>query len=69
MHKAQHRLCWHPVFGHRYPWGRRFLTKAEKQKLREERQEKKLQWLEQYKDSLEKELAGVNERLAELKKE
>jgi hypothetical protein len=37
--------------------GRRFLTKQEK-----------IEWLEEYKSSLEKELAGVTERIEELKR-
>ena len=37
--------------------GRQFYTKEEK-----------LEWLEGYKEQLEKELQGVTERLAELKK-
>jgi hypothetical protein len=36
--------------------GRRFLTKEEK-----------IEWLEEYKGSLEKELSGVTERIQELK--
>jgi hypothetical protein len=36
--------------------GRRFLTKEEK-----------IEWLEEYKGSLEKELTGVTERIQELK--
>lgn len=39
-----------------YPGGRRFLTKEEK-----------IEWLEEYKNSLEKELKGVTERIEELK--
>jgi hypothetical protein len=37
--------------------GRRFLTKEEK-----------VEWLEEYKTNLEKELAGVTERIQELKR-
>ncbi|MGA2461933.1 MAG: hypothetical protein ABSF82_10970 [Candidatus Bathyarchaeia archaeon] len=37
--------------------GRHFLTKEEK-----------IEWLEEYKGSLEKELTGVTERIQELKK-
>ena len=37
--------------------GRRFLTKQER-----------IEWLEEYKSSLEKELAGVSERIQELKR-
>jgi len=56
MYKKHHRAH------HRGPWKRRFFTKAEKK-------EKKITWMERYKEFLEKELAGVNERLEELKKE
>ena len=56
MYKKHHRAH------HRGPWRRRFFTKAEKK-------EKKIMWMERYKEFLEKELAGVNERLEELKKE
>ena len=38
--------------------GRKFLTKEEK-----------VEWLEEYKSSLEKELTGVTERIQELKKQ
>jgi len=38
--------------------GRRFLTKEEK-----------VEWLEEYKSNLEKELTGVTERIQELKKQ
>jgi len=57
-------------FGHRHehshesgfegccqPFGRRFYTTAEK-----------IEYLEEYRDNLEKELAGVKEKIAELKK-
>jgi len=37
--------------------GRRYFTKEEK-----------LEWLQEYKSNLEKELAGVTERITELKK-
>lgn len=49
---------------YRRPWRRRFLTKEEKEELKENR----IKQIERYKDFLEKELAGVNERLDELKK-
>lgn len=39
-----------------YGEGRRYLTKEEK-----------IEWLEEYKSSLEKELKGVGERIDELK--
>ena len=59
----------HPYFWHRHPWRRRFLTKEEKKELKERYKENKIKWIERYKEFLEKELAGVNERLEELKKE
>jgi hypothetical protein len=37
--------------------GRRYLTKQER-----------IEWLEEYKNNLEKELAGVSERIEELKR-
>ena len=55
----------YPFFGLRHHWGRRFLTKDERKEL----DAKRVKWLELYKESLEKELEGVNERLEELKKE
>lgn len=69
MHREYHGICCHPFFGHRHPWGRKFLTKEEKKKLKEDYKQKKIQWLEHYKESLEKEIAGINERLEELEKE
>jgi hypothetical protein len=57
----KHRL--HRI--HRYHGRRRFLTKEEKKEL----EKKKIEWIEQYGEFLEKELAGVKEYLEELKKE
>jgi len=48
---------------------RRFLTEEEKKELQERHKEWKVQWLERYQESLEKELKGVTERIEELKKE
>jgi len=55
----------HPYFVHE-PFRRRFLTEEEKEEIRTSFKEKKINWLNQYKEHLEKELAGVNERLEEL---
>ena len=65
MYREYHRRYRHPFLRHRRPWRRRFLTEEEKKELKERR----IKWIEQYKEFLEKELAGVNERLEELKKE
>ena len=62
-------IDWHPFYQHRHYWGRRFLTEEEKQALQKRRKERKVQWLTQYKESLENELKGVTERLDEFKKE
>ena len=64
MYGRHHGSWYHPFFGFHHR-GRRFLTKDEKKELNE----KKIKLLEQYKESLEKELQGVNERLEELKLE
>ena len=58
---ARHRHPW----GRRYPWRRRFFTQEEKKELNERRVKR----IEQYREFLEKELAGVNECLENLKKE
>ncbi len=55
----------HPYFVHG-PFKRRFLTDEEKEEIRASFKEKKINWLNQYKENLEKELAGVNDRLKEL---
>ena len=59
----------YPHFRHHHFWGRRFLTEEEKKELKERYKEKKIEWITRYKESLENELKGVNERLNELKKE
>jgi len=63
-----HRSHCNPHFIHG-PFRRRFLTKEEKEELKAHFKEKKINWLNQYKEHLEKELAGINERLEELTKE
>ena len=69
MHREYHETFCHPLFGHRHRWGRRFLTEEEKKELKERYKEKQIEWITRYKESLENELKGVNERLNELKKE
>lgn len=69
MHRKHSMTYCHPFFGHRNPWRRRFLTEEEKQELKERSKEKKIKWIEHYKEYLEKELKGVNETLEEFKKE
>jgi Ulp1 family protease len=63
-----HAYC-HPAFRHQRALRRRFLTNEEKKELQERHKEQKIQWLERYQESLEKELKGVTERIDELKKE
>lgn len=58
----------HPFFGYQHGWRRRFLTDEEKKELKKRYKERKIEWLNRYKESLEKELTGVNERLEELTK-
>ena len=41
----------------------------EREEMKARFKEKKIKWLTHYKESLEKELAGVNERLEEITKE
>ena len=65
MYREHHQSYCHPFFYHR----RRFLTEEEKKELKERYHERKIKWIERYKESLENELKGVNERLEELKKE
>jgi len=65
MHREHRGSYCHPCFHHR----RRFLTEEEKKELRERYHEKKIKWIERYKESLEHELKGINEKLNELKKE
>jgi len=67
---TQHNIKYcHPFFGHQGLWQRRFLTTEEKKELKERLKEKKIKWMEHYKESLEQELKGVNEKLEELTKE
>ena len=63
-----HAYC-HPVFRHNHALRRRFLTNEEKKELKERQKDRKIQWLERYQESLEKELKGITERLEELEKE
>jgi ATP-dependent RNA circularization protein (DNA/RNA ligase family) len=65
MYREHHQPYCHPFFRHR----RRFLTEEEKKELQERYHKRQIKWIERYKESLEKELIGVNERLNELKKE
>jgi hypothetical protein len=68
MHGKYQKSCYAPFHGHRYT-GRRFLTKEEKDEMLKQHTEKKIEWLGRYKESLEKELTGVKERLEELETE
>lgn len=54
---------------YRRPWRRRFLTKEEREQMKERYKENRIKRIERYKEFLEKELAGVNEYLEKLKKE
>ena len=58
----------HPYFTYR-DFRRRFMTEEEREEMKTHLKEKKIKWLTHYKENLEKELAGVNERLDELSKE
>ena len=69
MCEEYENACGHHYFVHRHFGGRRFLTKEETKELKERYKEKKMKWLEHYKESLENELKGVNERLEEFKKD
>ena len=55
----------HPFFGYR----RRFFTEEERKELQKQYRERRIKWIENYKQSLEEELKAVNERLEELKEE
>ena len=55
----------HTFFGYR----RRFFTAEEKKELEEQRRKARIEWIENYKGSLEEELKAVNERLEEIKNE
>ena len=57
----------YPYFWHQRLWKRRFLTKKETKEMEDKFKEEKIKWIEHYKEMLEKELEGVNERLKELK--
>jgi hypothetical protein len=57
----------HPFLRHRRAWKRRFFTDEEKEEMKKHFKERKMKWMEQYKESLEKELKGVTERLEKLK--
>lgn len=61
--------CNHPFFEHQHFVGRRFLAKEEVKGLKERYNEKRIKWLEHYKESLEAELKGVKERLEEVRKD
>lgn len=65
MHREHPGSYFYPFFHYR----RRFLTEEEKKELKERYNERKIKWIERYKEFLENELKGVNERLNELKKE
>jgi 16S rRNA G527 N7-methylase RsmG len=55
----------HPFFGYR----RKFFTEEETKELEKQYRAKRIEWIENYKESLEAELKAVNERLEEIKKE
>jgi hypothetical protein len=61
------RTYCHPSLRHRRAWKRRFFTNEEKEEMKKHFKEMKMKWMEQYKESLEKELKGVTERLEKLK--
>ena len=65
MHREYCGSYYHPFFHHR----RRFLTEEEKKELNAQYREREIKWIEHYKEALENELKGVNERLGALKKE
>jgi hypothetical protein len=54
-----------PYPWHRHHW-RRYLTDDEKRERRERRRKREVESLERYRESLQHELTGVNERLAQL---
>lgn len=53
-----------------HPWlrprWRRYLTEDEKRELRDRHRKREIESLERYRESLQNELTGVNERLAQL---
>ena len=55
----------HPFIGYR----RRFFTEEEKKELEKRRRKARIEWIKNYKESLEAELKAVNERLGEIEKE
>jgi len=55
----------HPFFG----YTRRFFTEEEQKELEKQHRQARIEWIENYKASLEDELKAVNERLEELKQE
>ena len=55
----------HPFYG----YGRRFFTAEERKELETRHRKARIEWIENYKASLEDELKAVNERLEEIKKE
>lgn len=57
-----------PFFWNRHSWRRRFLSDEEKKELKKQCKERKIEWLKRYKESLENELMGLNERLEKLMK-
>ena len=57
----------HSFQSHRHAWKRRFFTEEEKEERKNRFKEMKVKWMEQYKESLEKELKGVTQRLEALK--
>jgi hypothetical protein len=70
--KVQNKDCvsyCHPFFEIHHGGRRRFLTKEEKTELKKIYKEKKIKWLKHYRESLEKEVTGVDERIEELEKE
>ena len=65
MNIEYHGSYCHPFFYHR----RRFFTAEEKKELEKQHRKARIEWIENYKESLEEELKAVNERLEEIKKE
>jgi hypothetical protein len=61
------RMYCHPLLSHHHSWKRRFFTEEEKEEMRKRFKEMKVKRMEQYKESLEKELKGVIQHLEELK--
>ena len=55
----------HPFYGYR----RRFFTAEERKEIEKQHRQARIEWIENYKESLEEELKAVNERLEEIKKE